>query len=466
MNAHALRAPRFDAELIARHDVSGPRYTSYPTVPQFRESFGEAELRAEARASNEDPIPRDLSLYVHVPFCFSPCFYCGCTRIITRDRVKAEQYLSHLYREIERIAPLFDHDREVVQLHLGGGTPNFLDAGQLRELVDILGRHFRLSRDGDREFGIELDPRSADPDYVRVLAGLGFNRLSVGIQDFDPAVQTAVNRIQSYADTAALLEAARSSGFRSVSVDLIYGLPRQTPESFAHTLDQVVALAPDRIAAYSYAHLPQLFKPQRQIETGDLPDPATKLALLGLTVDKLTQAGYVYIGMDHFARPTDELARAQRAGTLQRNFQGYSTHAECDIIGLGMSSISRVGNAYYQNAKDLLGYYAAIEAGGLPVIRGLTLSEDDRIRRALINELMCQGEVDMQVFGKRHGIDFDTYFVEAMQRMRALAADGLVMIEGAVLRITARGRLLTRQVAMPFDAYLREAQVVRYSRAI
>ncbi len=466
MSSHAPRPPRFDAELIARYDVAGPRYTSYPTAPQFHDAFGDADLRAAAKLSNEDPIPRDLSLYVHVPFCFSPCFYCGCTRIITRDRGKTEQYLAHLYREIEFTAPLFDRDRKVVQLHLGGGTPNFLDVPQMRELMNVLGSHFSLSSAGEREFGIELDPRSADPGYVRALADMGFNRLSVGIQDFDPAVQLAVNRIQGIEDTAALLNAAREAGFRSTSVDLIYGLPRQTPESFARTLDTVIALEPDRIAAYSYAHLPQIFKPQRQIDGSDLPDAASKLALLGLTVDKLTAAGYVYIGMDHFARPLDELSRAQRAGTLQRNFQGYSTHAECDILGLGLSSISRIGGTYHQNAKDVLAYYAALDQGRMPVKRGIELNHDDHIRRDLINALMCQGEVDTAAFALRHGIEFDKYFADAIRRLSGFEADGLVAWQGPTLRITAAGRLLTRQVAMQFDAYLAPAREPRFSRAI
>ncbi len=466
MNSHAPHAPRFDAGLIARYDVTGPRYTSYPTVPQFHGGFGETELRAAARASNDDPIPRDLSLYVHVPFCFSPCFYCGCTRIITRDRGRAEQYLAHLYQEIERTAPLFDRDRQVVQLHLGGGTPNFLETAQLRELVTALDAQFTLDWAPEREFGIELDPRSADAGSVRALADMGFNRLSVGIQDFDPAVQAAVNRIQSVEDTAALLEAARAAGFRSLSVDLIYGLPRQTPESFARTLDTVIALAPDRIAAYSYAHLPGLFKAQRQIELGELPDAAAKLALLGLTVERLGAAGYVYIGMDHFARPLDELARAQRAGTLQRNFQGYSTHADCDIVGLGMSAISRIGNSYHQNAKDIIGYYAALDAGRLPVARGIELGGDDRIRGAAIQALLCQGELDTRAFAARHGIEFRTYFADTLARLKGFEADGLVAWRDGVLHITAPGRLLARPIAMQFDAYLGARQAVRYSRAI
>ncbi len=466
MDAYTPQIPRFDAALIARHDIAGPRYTSYPTAPQFHEGFGEAQMRAAVRASNDDPIPRDLSLYVHIPYCFSPCFYCGCTRIISHDRSKADAYLEDLAREVELTAPLFDRDRRVVQLHLGGGTPNFLDAGQMDALLALLRRHFTLSDAQSREFGIELDPRSADAAYVRALADLGFNRLSVGIQDFDPDVQQAVNRHQGIAETAALLDAARTAGFRSSSVDLIYGLPRQTPQSFARTLDAVIALAPDRIAAYSYAHLPQLFKAQRQIETAELPDATGKLALLGLTVDRLTAAGYVYIGMDHFARPDDELARAQRAGTLQRNFQGYSTHAQCDILGLGVSSISRIGNTYHQNARDLPAYRAALDAGRLPVLRGIELSDDDRIRRAAINALMCQGELDTAAFGNRHGINFAQYFATALPRLHALQDDGLIEWQGTLLRISARGRLLTRQVAMVFDAYLAAAQPARYSRAI
>ena len=466
MTSHAPYAPRFDADLIARYDVLGPRYTSYPTMPQFHERFGEVELRSAARASNEDPIPSDLSVYVHVPFCLNPCFYCGCTRIITHDRTKAGHYLARLYREIERTAPLFDRDREVVQLHLGGGTPNFLDVASMRELLAVLAQHFTLSEAPEREFGIELDPRSAGPGYLYALAEMGFNRLSVGIQDFDPQVQAAVNRIQSVAETSALLDVARAAGFRSLSVDLIYGLPQQTPERFARTLDTVIALAPDRIAAYSYAHLPGLFKAQRKIHADELPDAATKLALLELTVDRLAAAGYVYIGMDHFAKPLDELARAQRAGTLQRNFQGYSTHADCDIVGLGMSAISRIGNTYHQNAKDLLSYYAALDAGRLPVRRGIELVEDDCIRRDAIHALMCQGELDTAAFAARHAIRFDEYFADTLQRLSHLEDDGLLTWHGATLRITASGRLLTRHVAMQFDAYLDAPHTARYSRAI
>ena len=464
MQTHAA----FDPGLIARYDVNGPRYTSYPATPQFHAGFDEAQLRAVAHASNEDPIPRPLSLYVHVPFCLSPCFYCGCTRIITRDRNKSPIYLQRLHREIELVAPLFDRDRSVQQLHFGGGTPNFLDRAQMAELLETLAQHFSFSRDAQREFGIELDPRFCDAEYVHELAPLGFNRVSVGIQDFDPDVQAAVNRIQSVAQTRAVLDAARESGFRSTSVDLIYGLPKQSLAGFARTLDEVIALAPDRVAAYAYAHLPQRFKAQRQIHAADLPDAATRLRLLGLTVEKLTEAGYRYIGMDHFARADDELARAQEAGTLQRNFQGYSTHGGCDLIGLGMSAISHIGTSYSQNAHDLPRYYAALDAGRLPVMRGLALSEDDVIRADAIAQLMCQGRLDIAAFEARHGLDFQLYFDAGLRHLRKLARDDLVEITPQALHVTARGRYLLRHIAMCFDAHLaREAApAVRYSRVL
>ena len=461
-------APTFDADLISRYDINGPRYTSYPAAPQFHARFDEADYRAAARASNEDPIPRRLSLYVHVPFCFSPCFYCGCSRIITRDRGKADSYLSGLHREIERVGSLFDRDRKVVQLHLGGGTPNFLDERQMGELMESLDTHFSLAREDTREAGIELDPRGVDPTYVRMLASHGFNRVSVGVQDFDPAVQEAVNRVQSVEETRRVLDAAREHGFRSTSIDLIYGLPRQTPASFARTLEQVLSLRPDRIAAYGYAHMPERFKAQRQIDAAELPDAATRLALLGLTIQTLTAAGYRYIGMDHFALPDDELSHAQDHGTLQRNFQGYSTHGACDMIGLGVSAIGRIGDCFTQNAKDLVGYYAALDAGRLPVARGLRLTEDDRIRGDLIQRIMCNGVVDIPAFEARHQVDFAVYFAPQLQSLRRLAADGLVVMTPGRIAATSRGRLLLRIIAMCFDAYLGQPgdAVAKYSRAL
>lgn len=459
--------PEFDPDLIARYDVAGPRYTSYPTAPQFHTGFNEAALRAVAKASNEEPMPRPLSLYVHVPFCFSPCFYCGCTRVITREMSKADHYLERLYREIALTGPLFDRDRPLQQLHFGGGTPNFLDLPRMTALIETLKQHFSYREHGEREYGIEIDPRFADGDYVRGLAALGFNRISVGIQDFDPAVQVAVNRIQSVEQTRDVLLAARDSGYGSASVDLIYGLPRQTMDGFARTLDEVIALAPDRVAVYGYAHLPNLFKAQRQINADELPDASTRLALFGLAFHKLCEAGYIYVGMDHFARAGDELVQAQCAGTLQRNFQGYSTHGDCDIIGLGVSAISRIGDSYSQNARDLIGYEAALENGRIPVARGIELDEDDVIRRALIGELMCHGELDMVRFGERHRLMFADAFADELERLKALAADGLIVMDATKIFVTARGRLLLRNIAMCFDAYLNTpAESPRYSRTI
>lgn len=462
-----VAAPKFDTGLIARYDRPGPRYTSYPAAPHFHAGFGEDALRAAIAGSNGDPIPSALSLYVHVPFCFSPCFYCACNRVITRDIGKADTYLSYLDREIAAVAPLFDHDRVVRQLHFGGGTPNFLDLPRMQALLSGLRKRFRFSHGAEREYGIEVDPRHADAAYVRGLAEAGFNRLSLGIQDFDPQVQQAVNRVQDVERVREIIETARDTGFASVSVDLIYGLPRQSVESFTRTLDAVLELAPDRIAAYSYAHLPERFKAQRQLDAALLPDAATKLALFGRTLEKLIAAGYVYIGMDHFAREEDELARAQREGTLQRNFQGYSTHRDCDIVGLGMSAISRIGFTYSQNAADLKSYYALLDRRRLAVVRGLELDADDVLRRALIDTLMCHARVDKYDFGHRHHIAFDSYFAEDLARLSVLEQDGLVEHGPQDIRVTPRGRLLIRHVAMCFDRYLHHAPGThRYSRAI
>jgi oxygen-independent coproporphyrinogen-3 oxidase len=457
------------ADLLRRYDRPGPRYTSYPTAPQFHAGFGEAELREAAAASNGDPIPRRLSLYVHVPFCESPCFYCGCNRIITRDRARGEAYLERLYREIALAAALFDRDREVIQLHFGGGTPNFLSPAQLHETVDTLRGHFRFSTAADRDLSIELDPRFVDADDIAALAKAGFNRASFGVQDFDPAVQSAVNRIQSVERTRAVVDACRANGFRSVNVDLIYGLPKQVPESFARTLDTVAGMRPDRVAVYGYAHLPHLFKPQKQLDAGLLPDGETRLALLQLAIEKLVAAGYLYIGMDHFALPDDELALAQARGGLHRNFMGYTTHADSDLIGLGVSAISHIGDSFSQNPRDLPGWQAALDEGRLPVFRGMRLDEDDVLRAELIQSLMCQGEIPVSALERRHGIDFHDYFADAMQRIAPLAEDGLVRIEPRRIVVTPRGRLLLRNVAMCFDRYLdRPADVAapRFSRAI
>ena len=472
-----MHAPlQFDPELLRRYDRPGPRYTSYPTAPRFHDGFGEAELREAALASNGDPIPRRLSLYVHIPFCTSPCFYCGCNRIITRDKSRAEGYLARLYREIDLTARLFDRDREVIQLHFGGGTPNFLTPAQLREVVDTLRSQFRFSGAQARDVSIELDPRFVDADDIAQLADIGFNRASFGVQDFDPAVQQAVNRIQSVGQTRTVVDACRTNGFRSVNVDLIYGLPKQNAAGFARTLDIVNGMRPDRVAVYSYAHLPNVFKAQRQIAEADLPTPVAKLGLLQLAIERLGNAGYDYIGMDHFALPDDELAIARRHGGLHRNFMGYTTHADSDLLGLGVSAISHLGDTYSQNPRDVAAWQVALDQGKLPVFRGMRLDPDDQLRADLIQSLMCRGEIPVAALERRHGIDFPAYFADALDRLQPLAADGLVRFGDDRIAVTSRGRLLLRNIAMCFDRYLHECPpdhaaiapqaTPRFSRAI
>lgn len=459
----------FDAELLRRYNRPGPRYTSYPTAPQFNADFGEMQLRDAIQASNEEPIPRRLSLYVHVPFCFSPCFYCGCNRIITRDKARGEAYLARLHREIALYAPLFDRDREVIQLHFGGGTPNFLAPDQLGDLVDALRRQFHFADSGDRDISIEIDPRFCDPEWMAALARIGFNRASLGVQDFDPVVQQAVNRIQSVEDTRAVIDAARNAGLRSINVDLIYGLPKQNLEGFSRTLDVVTGIRPDRLAVYSYAHLPHLFKAQKQIKDDDLLDGEAKLALLQLAVEKLTAAGYLYIGMDHFALPGDDLAKAQARGGLHRNFMGYTTHANSDLLGLGVSAISHIGNTFSQNPRDLPSWEGAVDAGSLPVFRGMRMSEDDELRADLIQALMCQGEIPVTALERRYGIRFDEYFAASLEQLQPLVEDQLVEIAPGQITATSRGRLLLRNIAMCFDRYLDPPAAdtrPRYSRAI
>jgi oxygen-independent coproporphyrinogen-3 oxidase len=460
---------RFDAAVVRRYDVPGPRYTSYPTAPQFSESIAEADYHRASLESNGDPIPRQLSIYVHVPFCESPCFYCGCTRVITRDRTAGARYLNRLQREIELQARQFDRDRVVDQLHFGGGTPTFLSDAELAELMGFMRHGFTLREDETREFSIEVDPRTVDESRLSSMAGLGFNRVSFGVQDFDPDVQRAVNRVQPRENVVNVILAARRQGFRSVAIDLIYGLPRQTETSFARTLDQVIEAKPDRIAAYSYAHLPETFKAQKQIKTVDLCPPEIKLALLGITIDKLSGAGYVYVGMDHFALPDDELAVALSNGSLQRNFQGYSTRAGLDLVGFGMSAIGQIGDLYCQNHRTLDDWASALDAGHLPIWRGHLLTGDDRIRAAVIRALMCRGELDMRELNERFDLDFRTYFAAEMVRLIPLAADGLIEIGRWRLQVTPLGRLLVRAIAMQFDAYTgREASgpAARFSRVV
>jgi len=462
-----LEPVQFDPDLVRKYDIAGPRYTSYPTAPQFRDDFGESEYREQIESSNRRADPRALSVYLHLPYCSSPCFYCGCTRMISRQPDAIDAYLAHLHREIELVASLFDSTRRVVQIHLGGGTPNLLSTAQLRALMEKLDRHFNLSDSPQREFGIEVDPRHANAESIAAMAALGFNRISIGVQDFDPLVQRAVNRMQGFEPTREIVDAARANGFRSVNLDLIYGLPKQTLSGFTTTLQAVLELHPDRIATYSYAHLPRLFKAQRRILEADLPQPAEKLALFERTLSTLVAGGYHYVGMDHFALPDDDLVVAQREGNMQRNFQGYSTHADCDLIGLGMTSIGRIGDSYVQNARDLGTYSSAIDAGRLPIVRGIVATSDDLLRREIIGELMCHGYLDLAAFGQRHSLDFKKAFADELERLESLRCDGLVETNESSIVVTAKGRLMLRAVAMTFDAYLpRDRNTTLYSRAI
>jgi oxygen-independent coproporphyrinogen-3 oxidase len=454
-----------DPVLIRKYDVAGPRYTSYPTADRFVEAFGETELSQWLAKRNIGGISQPLSVYVHLPFCESICYYCGCNKIVTRDHSRSAKYIKYLDKELALVAARLGSEPTIAQLHWGGGTPTFLPQEEMRELMALVDARFR--RSADFECAIEVDPRHAPEGLMAFLAGLGFNRVSLGVQDFDPAVQKAVHRIQGEALVRRVVAEARAAGFRSVNFDLIYGLPKQTLDSFNATLDKVIALDPDRIALYSYAHLPTLFKPQRRIADADLPSAETKLQIMTLAIGRLTRAGYLYIGMDHFARPDDDLAIAQRRGRLQRNFQGYSTFPESDLIGLGVSAIGKVGPTYYQNHKRLDDYTAALDAGHLPVARGLELTHDDLVRRAVIQALACHFRLSVESIELAYLIDFRDYFARELADLRQLQDEGLVDVSDEWITVTPRGRLLVRVVCMAFDRYLREAQArARYSKVI
>ncbi len=454
----------FDLDLINRYDKSGPRYTSYPTAVQFHEGFAEAEYRKIARQTNTDKPP--LSLYFHIPFCDTVCFYCACNKIATKDRSKAQPYLDRVYKEMAMQAELFDTDRMVDQLHWGGGTPTFISHGQMRELMAETRKYFKLHDDDTGEYSIEIDPREASAETVKILRELGFNRMSLGVQDFDEKVQKAVNRIQTEAETMTVLENARKEGFKSVSIDLIYGLPFQSVEGFSKTLDRVLAVNPDRLSVFNYAHLPSMFPPQRRIKDDDLPSASEKLDILQMTNERLQQAGYVYTGMDHFSKPDDELAVAQREGHLYRNFQGYSTHADCDLIGLGVTSIGKVGNSYSQNMRTMNEYCDAIDAGKLPIFRGVELDKDDLLRREIITELMCNFHLNKQAIASKYEIDFDEYFKLESGELAQLEQDGLIQTEGDDIQVQPAGRFLIRNVCMVFDKYLRQSKEQRFSKVI
>lgn len=456
---------KWDLELIKRYDLSGPRYTSYPTAVQFDPELSPADLVETGQTSTDKSSP--LSLYVHIPFCEHVCYYCACNKVITRNRKKAQPYLDTVYREMARLSEWYSDNRPVTQLHWGGGTPTFISHEQMIELMAEMRKNFNLLDDDSGDYSIEIDPREASLETIKVLRDIGFNRISLGLQDIDPKVQEAVNRVQSVEQTAAILEEARRLGFRSLNLDLIYGLPYQTLEGFNSTLDKVIEMNPDRLSVFNYAHLPDRFRPQRHIQEDTLPSPETKLAILESTINKLLEAGYVYIGMDHFAKPDDELAVAQRTGNLHRNFQGYTTHAECDLIAMGVSAISQIGSVYYQNEHEMQAYSDAVAANHHAIKRGVSLTQDDIIRRFVITQLICHFELDKTKVAKKYDIDFDEYFADALKELEAFAEDSLIKLEAGSIEVTPAGRLLIRRICMAFDAYIpKEQSTQRFSRII
>ena len=467
-NVHQVE---FDATLISRLSQSGPRYTSYPTADRFSADFGFRDYKQAVSHVRSRGGHHPLSLYVHIPFCDTVCYYCGCNKIVTKNKEKAAIYLEYLKKEIAMQGKLFAGINQIEQLHFGGGTPTYLSDDQMQDLMEHIRRWFQMSDDETGEYSIEVDPRSVSPDRIHQLRLQGFNRLSLGVQDFDPDVQKAVNRLQPEQQTLDVIHAARVAKFRSISIDLIYGLPKQTMATMAQTLSQVIDANPDRIAVYHYAHLPHLFKPQRRINEKDLPSSDTKLDMLALCIKKLNQAGYVYIGMDHFAKPDDELAVAQRQGRLHRNFQGYSTHAEADLVACGVSAISSVGLSYSQNVKTLDEYYAALDKDQLPITRGYKLTIDDLIRRFIIQMLMCNFELSLSSLEQAFPNTFKEYFASEMEQLQEFADMGLLTIDDEWISVTLRGRLLIRNICMAFDHHLQQArrlqsETTRYSQTL
>ena len=454
----------WDADLIRRYDKAGPRYTSYPTALHFHDDISERVLEYALAASKA--ARRDLSLYVHVPFCANICYYCACNKVITKDRSRSQPYLQSLFREIELVSRRVSPKQVVAQLHLGGGTPTFLSHNDIRGLMTKLRSHFTLHDDDSGDYSIEIDPREADWSTIGMLRECGFNRLSLGVQDLDPQVQRAVNRLQSLEQTQTVMDAGRTLAYRSINIDLIYGLPKQTPDRFARTVEAIIELRPDRLSVFNYAHLPDRFAPQRHINKADLPSTESKLMMLETTVHQLTSAGYRYIGMDHFALPDDGLSHAQETGRLHRNFQGFSTHGHCDLIGLGVSAISQVGDLYSQNDSDLRSYQHTLESGQLATCRGLVCNSDDRLRRAVIADLICHFQLEFAGIEKRFEIVFREHFADCWPILEQMHRDGLVQLGEGGLTILPAGRLLVRSICMVFDAYQTLDENPRYSRVI
>lgn len=456
----------FDKDLIKKYNLTGPRYTSYPTAVVFNESYDEQAHLDNLKSQYQKAAQQPLSLYFHIPFCDTLCFFCACNKITTKKRDKADTYLDFLEQEIKLQSAHIADTRAVEQLHFGGGTPTFLTAPQHHRLMDLIDQHFTLLTDDRRDYSIEIDPREADESTIQRLADTGFNRFSMGVQDVQEKVQKAVNRIQPISMTRDVIEACRNHNAKSINVDLIYGLPFQTLDSFADTLAQIIALSPDRLSVFNYAHMPHLFMPQKRISEADLPSADEKLDILQMTIQTLADAGYVYIGMDHFAKPNDELALAQQNGSLQRNFQGYTTHADCDLLAMGVSAISLFNNCFSQNIKTSDKYYQQLNDGHIPIMKGYQLTADDMIRRQIIQDLSCHFFIDKTTIAQRFKINFDDYFATELQALNSLAEDELITMDHQHIQVSAKGRLLIRNVCMVFDAYLKPTSNQQFSRVI
>ncbi len=454
-----------DSQLINKYNIAGPRYTSYPTAMQFNNNFSTQDYLSQVAQSNDSN--KNLSLYFHLPFCDTICYYCACNKVVTKDRNKATPYLDALHKEIAMQGRLFDKSRIVNQLHWGGGTPTFISHQQMIDLMAITRKHFNLHTDDSGEYSIEIDPREVSPESIQLLRDIGFNRMSLGVQDFDPTVQKAVNRIQSEEQTLSAIDSARACGFKSISTDLIYGLPLQTPKSFAITLKRIIEISPDRISLFNYAHMPELFKPQRRINSEDMPPAKIKLQILKQSIKQLSLAGYIYIGMDHFAKPNDELSIAQRQGKLYRNFQGYATHADCDLVGMGITSIGSIHRCFSQNVKTLDEYQSLVNNNQLPILRGTIVDDDDLLRRDVIMQLICHFKLDFKAIEKKFNIHFNGYFSSELQQLLEMQTDGLVNLDNQTINVTQQGRLLIRNICMIFDRYIKSGQTQKkYSKAI
>ena len=457
----------FNRALVEKYDFSGPRYTSYPTAVQFSENFKLLDYIRCVHDTNSELIPKPLSLYLHLPFCDTVCYYCACNKIITKNKQHAIPYLDNLHKEIRYQGAMFDDDRLVEQLHWGGGTPTFISHQQIYDLMGVIKENFNLCDDGNEEYSIEIDPRALDKDTIPVLRRVGFNRISFGVQDFNQEVQKAVNRIQSYEETRDAIKTARENNFRTINIDLIYGLPLQTVSSFTETLEKVIELSPERISVYNYAHLPRLFKTQKQIREEDLPSANEKLKILQQAIRLLSAAGYVYIGMDHFSKSDDELAIAQRNGSLYRNFQGYSTHASCDVVGMGITAIGKVGDCYSQNVKTLDEYDEIISRGKIPVFRGYMLDTDDLLRREVIARLICHFRLDFRQIEDMYISDFNRYFFNEMKEIKSMEGDGLLSVDDEKIEVSRTGRFFIRNICSVFDKYFnRGDHITQFSRMV